>query len=102
MITIVLCKFHRPIQYYEHYFAMLSHMYYHLAALEVCIVRNGTKSLTVHHVSASKFPSFFHVTLDYIQISETVFNRKKQESMRDLHHIPTVQGMQMLYHQLRL
>ena len=102
MITIVLCKFHRPIQYYEHYFGMLSHMCYHLAALEVCIVRNGTKSLTIHHVSASKFPSFSHVTLDYIQISETVFNRKKQGSMRDLHHIPTVQGMEMLYHQLRL
>ena len=102
MITIVLCKFHQPIQYYEHCFGMFSNMYYHLAALEVCIVRNGTKFLTVHHVSASKFPSFSHVTLDYIQISETVFNRKKQGSMRDLHHIPTVQGMEMLYHQLRL
>ena len=30
MNTIVLCKFHRPIQYFEHYFGMLSHMYYHL------------------------------------------------------------------------
>ena len=49
-----------------------------------------------------RFPPFFQVNLDYIQISETVFNRKKQGSMRDLHHIPTVQGMEMLYHQLRL
>ena len=59
MITIVLCKFHRPTQNFEHYFWMVSHMYYHLAALEVCIVRNGTKFLPVHHVSTSTFPSLF-------------------------------------------
>ena len=75
------------------------YVYYHLAELEVCIVRNGTKFLTVHHVSTSKFPSFTLVILDYIQISETVFNRKKQRNMRDLHHIPTVQELKMLYHQ---
>lgn len=78
MITIVLCKFHRPIQYFEHYFGMLSHIYYHLAALKVCIVRNGTKFLPVHQVSTNKFPSFSHVILDYNQISETVLTERSK------------------------
>lgn len=104
MIPIVWYKFHRPIQYFEHYFGMLFHMYvyYHLAEFEVCIVRNGTKFLPVHHVSTSTFPSFSHAILDYNQISDTVFNRKKQRNMRDLHHIPTVQELKMQYHQWRL
>ena len=101
IIPIVWCKFHRPIQYFEHYFGMLFPLYYHLAEFDICVVRNGTKFLPVHHLSTSKFPSFSHVILDYTQIFETVFNRKKQGSMRDFHHIPTVQGLKMLYHQLR-